>query len=88
MKKIKLKSLECEVITFTEFVQHAKDNSPDPHWSFMFKGKPITHEHDSQYLIPSNEGQTLKFNKDEVLIIRPDGTMFTLLTSDLYNAKE
>lgn len=88
MKKIKLKSLECEMITFYEFIQYAKENSPEPHWSFMFNGKPVTHENDSQYLIPSNEGQTLKFNKDEVLIIRPDGTMFTLLSSDLYNAKE
>ena len=88
MYKIKLKEQEVEVITFPEFIQYAKENSPAPHWSFMFRGKPVTHETDSRYLIPTKEGQTLNFTPDEVLVIRPDETMFTLLTSDLHNAKK
>jgi hypothetical protein len=88
MYKLKLKAQDVEVITFPEFVQYAKENSPEPHWSFMFRDKPVTHETDSWYLIPTKEGQTLNFTPNEVLVIRQDGTMFTLLSSDLHNAKE
>jgi hypothetical protein len=86
MRTVNLKAITAELVTWPEFIEYAKSNSPDPHWSFMYKGKPVTHENDSCYLIPSNEGQMLKFSPDCVLLIREDGSMFTLLSSDLNNA--
>lgn len=86
MRNVSLKAIIAELVTWPEFIQYAKENSPHPHWSFVFKGMPVTHENDSCYLIPSNEGQVLKFSPDHVLLIREDGTMFTLLSSDLSNA--
>jgi len=69
------KPIAIEVITFAEFVQYAKENSPHPHWSFDFKGYPVTHENDACYIIP-NQGTNFLFTPNDVLIIGVKGEIY------------
>lgn len=74
MKFIK-KPIQIEAITFAEFVQYAKENSPEPHWSFSYKGHPITHENDECYLIPTMEG-VHNFTPKDMLITGIQGEIY------------
>lgn len=37
-------------VTFAQLEEHAKNNTPHPHWSFQWEGVPVTHENDDCYL--------------------------------------
>jgi hypothetical protein len=72
--------VEIEAITFDELVEYGKNNSLRPTvngmpWSFDYKGKPITHENNDCYLIPTLEG-TMKFNRGDMLITGVNGEIY------------
>jgi hypothetical protein len=72
--------VEIEAITFDELVEYGKTNSLRPtingmSWSFDYKGKPITHENNDCYLIPTLEG-TMKFNRGDMLITGVNGEIY------------
>lgn len=69
------KPIEIEAITFDEFVAYAKENSEPPHWSFEYKGHPITHENDECYLIPRLEG-VHRFTPEDMLITGVKGEIY------------
>jgi hypothetical protein len=90
-KKVTLRQQDVKIVTWTEFIEYGKKDNQHlvngMPWSFVFFGYGVTHEHDALYLIQTKEGQTLRFKPDEVLLIREDNTMFTLMSSDLFNSK-
>lgn len=67
-------------ITFDEFLEHGKKNA-GPHihdgipWSFEYKGKPITHEHNNCYLVPGPQG-TMRFERGELLLTLGNGDLY------------
>jgi len=73
------KPVVIEAFTFSEFVDIGKicaqslvNGMP---WSFQFRGRPITHETDTCYLIPTIEG-TMKFTPDAMLIVGVKGEIY------------
>lgn len=78
--KVRKKPVEVEAITFEELVEFGKA-SAGHHihngvpWSFEYKGKPITHENDDCYLIPTLEG-TMKFQRGDMLITGVNGEIY------------
>lgn len=79
MAKFRKKPVVIEAITFDELIEYGQAtegnvvyNIP---WSFTYKGKPITHENDDCYLIPTLEG-TMKFNRGEMLITGVNGEIY------------
>lgn len=88
MAKFKLKPLEVDAITFDELVEHAKNNSDHPHWSFDYKGLTITHEDDVCYLIPTEEGNFQRFTPTDMLITGVMGNTFPLDIDAFNNAYE
>ena len=75
LKKYRKKPVVVETITFDNFVQYAKENSEHQHWSFEFKGHPITHENDECYLISTLEGSH-NFTPNDILIIGVQGELY------------
>lgn len=77
--KYKTKPAVVDAITFDELVEHGR-NYPGANivegmpWSFEFKGHPITHEHDSCYLIPANGGP-IPFTPNDILLIGEDDSI-------------
>jgi len=69
------KPVEIEAFTFEEFVEYAKENTPEPHWSIDFRGHSITHENDSLYLIPTLEG-VHNFTPEDMLIVDVKGEIY------------
>ena len=68
-----------EAITFQEFVEYGKahsscviDGVPQ---CFDYCGKPITHERDDCFLIPSLEGM-MNFTPEDMLITGVDGEIY------------
>jgi hypothetical protein len=71
-----------ETITFEQFVQYGRANGANivggMPWSFKFRGRPVTHENDTCYLIMGAPGQDLRFTSDELLVVNPDGSLATI----------
>jgi len=77
MKYIKNASV-VEAITFEELVAHGK-KSTQKHthnmpWIFHYKGRPVTHENDQCYLIPSFNGH-LRMTPADMLVTDDKGEM-------------
>jgi hypothetical protein len=80
MAKFRKKPVVIEAITFEELVQHSKEyvgsNLVNGYpWHFMYNGKPITHENDTCYLIPTLEG-VMSFTPDDMLITGIQGEIY------------
>lgn len=75
MTKYRKKPVVIEAITFPEFVTYAKENSNHPHWSFTYKGHPITQENEHCYLIPTLEGFH-NFTPQDMLITGIKGEIY------------
>ena len=62
MAKFRKKPAVIEAITFDELVEWGKEQVGEARlvngmpWSFSYGGRPITHERDDCYLIPTLEG--------------------------------
>lgn len=81
------KPVQVEFISFTDFVKYAKENSQEPHWSFTYKGHPISHENDECYIVPTDHG-SVHFTSDSVLITQISGEIYPCkldLFNELYN---
>ena len=83
MAKFKLIQKEIEAITFDDLVEYGKNNGANIFngmpWSFEYNGRPVTHENDKCYLIPTMEGgEHFRFTPEHVLITEPDGGMYPL----------
>lgn len=63
-------------LTFGEFVEYARIATAPPHWHIPFEGVNITHENDSCYLIPTNNG-VLRFTPDFILVKGDNGLYLT-----------
>ena len=80
MAKYRKKPVIVEAYTFSEFVEHGK-NDPDAGivngmpWSFTFKDHAITHENDECYLIPTLEG-THNMTPKDMLIVGVRGEIY------------
>jgi len=79
MAKFRKKPVVIEAITFDELVEYGKwdgatltNGMP---WSFNYQGKPITHENDQCYLIPTLEG-VMKFTPSDMLITGVRGEIY------------
>lgn len=80
MAMFRKKPVVVDALTFEEVVQygidqkgaHIVDGIP---WSFKLAGKPITHETDDCYLIPTLEG-TMELNRGDMLIIGVKGEIY------------
>lgn len=83
LQKVVVEKHEVQVINFADFVDYAKRNSEEPHYSFSFRGVPVSLEHNGLYILATKYG-TLRFNHDEVLFIRSDNSMYTLIEQDYY----
>ncbi len=70
-----------EAITFDELVEHGKANGANivngMPWSFSYQGRPISHENDDCYLIPTSHGHTLRLSRGEILITAGNGELYT-----------
>jgi hypothetical protein len=83
--KYRKKPVVVEAITFDELVEHGlcyrRTNGPvlGEHekipWHFEYAGKPITHENDDCYLIPTLEG-TMKMGRNDMLITGVNGEIY------------
>lgn len=77
--KYRKKPVVIEAITFDELVEHGlKQVSATANgmpWSFEYAGKPITHENDGCYLIPTLEG-TMKMTRNDMLITGVQGEIY------------
>ncbi len=73
------KPVVIEAITFDELIEYGRLNGASivngMPWSFDYKGKPITHENDNCYLIPTLEG-TMMFNRGNMLITGIKGEIY------------
>ena len=82
MSKLKKRSVVVEAITFDELVEYGISHGANVHdgmpWSFEYQGRPITHENNDCYLIPSRmvELGTVRFNRGDMLITNEDGEIF------------
>jgi len=79
VSKYRKKPVVVEAITFDELVRYGFANGANVvngmPWSFQYAGKPITHENDDCYLIPTQEG-TMKFNRGDMLITGVAGEIY------------
>ena len=79
MSQYRKKPVVIEAITFDELVQHGKDSGGNivngMPWPFQYAGKPITHENDDCYLIPTLEG-TMKMGREDMLITGVKGEIY------------
>lgn len=79
MSKFRKKSVVIQAITFDELVAHGiAEGAPLTRgmpWSFSYKGRPITHENDNCYLIPTLEG-TMRFDRGDMLITGVKGEIY------------
>lgn len=70
--------IAVEAHTFREFVQYGRDSGAaivnGMPWHFVYKGYPVTHEHDQCYLILRTNAHTLHFTPDDMIYIK-DGTI-------------
>lgn len=77
--KFRKKPVVIEAFTFDELVQHGRDNGANivngMPWSFQFRGRPISHENDDCYLIPTLEGP-MKMGRDDMLIVGVQGEIY------------
>ena len=76
--KFRKKPIIVEAITFDELVAFGKTQTElvsGMPWSFAYNGKPITHENDACYLIPTLEG-TMKFTPSDMLITGISGEIY------------
>lgn len=81
--KYRKKPVVIEAITFDELVEHGKREceaaghalTNGMPWSFSYAGKPITHENDACYLIPTLEG-TMRMTPDDMLITGVQGEVY------------
>jgi len=80
--KYRKKPIEIEAITWEEFVEFGKKQSPKDAkehngmaWSFEYNGHAITHKNDECYLIPTLEG-THNMTPDDMLITGVKGEIY------------
>lgn len=88
MTKYRKKPVVIEAITFDELVAHGLANTSNVvngmPWSFHYAGRPISHENDDCYLIPTLEG-TMKMGRDDMLITGVKGEIYPCKT-DIFAA--
>jgi hypothetical protein len=79
MSKYRKLPVVIEAITFDELVTFGLNQSAiiqrGMPWSFNYAGRPITHENDDCYLIPTLEG-TMRFNRGDMLITGVNGEIY------------
>lgn len=79
MPTFRKRPVVVEAITFDELVAHGLASGGNVvngvPWSFDYKGKPITHENDDCYLIPTLEG-TMRFERGNMLITGVKGEIY------------
>lgn len=82
MALFRKKPVVIEAITFDELVAHGlRVAGPSPlstsgmPWSFSYQGRPITHENNHCYLIPTLEG-TMRFERGDMLITGVKGEIY------------
>lgn len=77
--KFRKKPVVIEAITFDELVNHGVAAGANivggMPWSFNYAGRPISHENDDCYLIPTLEG-TMKMGRDDMLITGVAGEIY------------
>lgn len=76
--KFRKKPVVIEAITFDELVAHGKLHGASVNgipWSFEYAGKPITHETDDSYLIPTLEG-VMRLERGDMLITGVKGEIY------------
>lgn len=77
--KFRKKPVVIEAITFDELVEFGKSAGADVvngmPWSFAYQGRPVTHENDDCYLIPTLEG-TMRFERGGMLITGVKGEIY------------
>jgi hypothetical protein len=73
------KPVVIEAITFAELVAYGIASGAkiinDMPWSFDYQGRPVTHENDNCYLIPTLEG-TMRFERGDMLITGVKGEIY------------
>lgn len=79
MAKFRKKPVVIEAITFDELVEHGRQSGCDlvngMPWSFSYQERPITHENDERYLIPTLEG-IMSFTPSDMLITGTSGEIY------------
>lgn len=94
--KFREKPPMVEAITFGELVLHgAHECEKAGHalgpnampWSFNYAGHPVTHENDDLYLI-NTPTDTVRMGRDDMLITRANGEIYTLKTAAFQSTHE
>lgn len=94
--KFREKPPMVEAITFGELVLHgAHECEKAGHalgpnatpWSFNYGGHPVTHENDDCYLI-NTPTDTVRMGRDDMLITRANGEIYTLKTDAFQSTYE
>lgn len=79
MGQYRKKPVVIKAITFDELVEYGKshggNNVNGMPWSFEYAGKPITHENDDCYLIPTLEG-IMRMERGDMLITGVKGEIY------------
>lgn len=88
MAKYRKKPVIVEAITFEELVEYGRTNGANivngMPWSFKYAGKPVTHENDDCYLIPTLEG-IMRMGRGDMLITGVKGEIYPC-KSDIFKA--
>jgi len=75
-----------EAISFAELVKHGirsggNINNGMP-WSFKYKGRPVTHENDSCYLVQTSDATIEHFHPGEMIVVGSKGDLIIVGESD------
>lgn len=74
------KPLIIEAVTFDEFIEYGKRHDANivngMPWSFKYRGWPVTHENDKEYLIPTKIEGIVKFTPDDMLVTGIHGDIY------------
>jgi hypothetical protein len=74
------KPVTIKIITFQDFVEFGRKNGSGNNaegypLSFTYEGHAITHESNTNYIVPTNSGH-VSFTPDDVLITQVDGEIY------------
>ena len=85
------KPVIVEAISFDDLVAYGKAHGANivngMPWSFDYKDKPITHENDQCYLIPTLEG-TMRLTPNDMLITGVRGEIYPCKLDIFYSTYE
>jgi hypothetical protein len=68
-----------DAITFNGLVAYGRDHGANMvngmPWSFVYQGRPVSHENDDLYLVNQPDGETLRMGREHVLVTLDTGRL-------------